>query len=48
MTFGYDAAIFTKPFSKKSAGRIFTFAETLLSDLSDHRDDNVSHMQCTH
>ena len=38
MTFGYDATAFTKPFSKTTTGRTFTFAEALLSDLSDERE----------
>jgi hypothetical protein len=42
MTFGYDSNAFTRPFSKNNTGRTFTFAEALLNDLSDVREeDNV-------
>jgi predicted alpha/beta hydrolase family esterase len=40
MTFGYDSNAFTRPFSKASTGRTFTFAEALLNDLSDNREQN--------
>ncbi|RYO68363.1 hypothetical protein AA0116_g73 [Alternaria tenuissima] len=39
MTFGYDATAFTKPFAKTTTGRTFTFAEALLNDLSDSREE---------
>ena len=37
MTFGYDAKAFLNPVSRSTSGRTFTFAESLLSDLSDSR-----------
>lgn len=41
MTFGYNATTFIRPLSKSSSGRTFTFAETLLNDLSDARSSRV-------
>ncbi|KAJ5981898.1 hypothetical protein N7522_013526 [Penicillium canescens] len=40
MTFGYDASAFTGPLKSRHA-RIFTFAQTLLSDLDDVRTSDT-------
>lgn len=37
LTFGYNATAFLRPFKKATKGGVFTFAETLLIDLDDHR-----------
>jgi hypothetical protein len=38
MTFGYDASAFLVPFDRcRSTGRVYTFAENLLSELYDMR-----------